>query len=203
MATHYYRGPDFLWAHHIETSGEITNIALPEASEEAKVLSSTATSNDSVVSTIIFRTNSWSNAMRIMKNVLLLSNKLLRKVNKNQISTTPETHLLMEVRMTFSTSRNCLKRGLPLKETDKLLRLAPYIDDRGLLRVGGRLRRSSMPFEFKHPIVLPSDHNIAKMVIAYHHAKVYHQGRVISTGSIRQAAYFIHRGCAVVARYEQ
>lgn len=43
-----------------------------------------------------------------------------------------------------------------------LRRLDPFVDPNGLLRVGGRLRHSNLPYDVKHPLLLenaPLDHS--------------------------------------------
>nr|XP_033204573.1 uncharacterized protein LOC117165230 [Bombus vancouverensis nearcticus] len=49
---------------------------------------------------------------------------------------------------TLRTDRNSAVKG-------KLQRLNPFLDKDGMLRVGGRLSHSSMPFSQKHPLILP------------------------------------------------
>ncbi|XP_025262223.1 uncharacterized protein LOC112637218 [Camponotus floridanus] len=50
-----------------------------------------------------------------------------------------------------------LRAGKQIQVSSKLLALNPFIDEKGLLRVGGRIQNSKMTFEFKHPIILPLD----------------------------------------------
>ncbi|GFX12452.1 integrase catalytic domain-containing protein [Trichonephila clavipes] len=42
----------------------------------------------------------------------------------------------------------------------KLRNLKPFIDSDGLLRVGGRLSNSYLPYVNKHPAILPGNHNL-------------------------------------------
>lgn len=46
----------------------------------------------------------------------------------------------------------------PLAKGDRLRNLNSFIDNRGLLRVGGRLSEASIPYTEKHSIILPHDH---------------------------------------------
>ncbi|GBM25040.1 hypothetical protein AVEN_96632-1 [Araneus ventricosus] len=50
----------------------------------------------------------------------------------------------------------------------------PFLDDNGILRVGGRIENSSVNFDQKHPIVLPDKSNFTKIVILYFHLKNMH-----------------------------
>ena len=47
-----------------------------------------------------------------------------------------------------------------LVKNSPLLKLDPFLDDTGLLRVSGRLEKSSLPFEVKHPIIFPRSSHV-------------------------------------------
>ena len=56
----------------------------------------------------------------------------------------------------FDEVASLAKHGGPLKDS-KLANLNPFLcSTSGLLRVGGRIHKSSLPEEEKHPIILPS-----------------------------------------------
>ena len=59
----------------------------------------------------------------------------------------------------------------------KLASLNPFTDDDGLLRVGGRLRRSLLDPSVKFPIIIPKESEIAKVIVRFYHEKVHHAGR--------------------------
>jgi hypothetical protein len=82
----------------------------------------------------------------------------------------------------------------------KLYRLDPFVDDNGILRVGGRLRRASLEYTEKHPTILPKNHHISQLLVRHYHNMVHHQGRLITHGTIRQAGYWIIGGHGVVSR---
>ncbi|XP_017793544.1 PREDICTED: uncharacterized protein LOC108575292 [Habropoda laboriosa] len=67
----------------------------------------------------------------------------------------------------------------------KLQRLAPFIDKDGILRVGGRLRNSKIPFSAKHPIILPKTYSTA-LLIKHHHLMLLHSGVQATLYSMRR-----------------
>ncbi|XP_033121877.1 uncharacterized protein LOC117120885 [Anneissia japonica] len=87
--------------------------------------------------------------------------------------------------------------GLP--KGNKLCRLNPFLNEDNLLCVGGRLHHSHLQAQEKHPILLPKNHHISKLVIHYYHQQTHHQGRQITHGSIRSAGYWIIGGRQMVA----
>ena len=76
----------------------------------------------------------------------------------------------------------------------------PFLDQKEILRVGGRLHRADLSYEERHPIILPKEHHITKLLIRQHHQNIYHQGRVITHGAIRGAGYWIVGGHRLVSK---
>ncbi|XP_024892895.1 uncharacterized protein LOC112468092 [Temnothorax curvispinosus] len=56
-------------------------------------------------------------------------------------------------------------------------KLAPFLDPVGILRVGGRLAKSGLTFENKHPALLPCKHRLTDLVIEHVHRTNMHPGR--------------------------
>ncbi|XP_053698904.1 uncharacterized protein LOC128745859 [Sabethes cyaneus] len=65
-----------------------------------------------------------------------------------------------------------LKAGKPCK---RIWNLCPILDD-GLLRVGGRLRNSNLPFESKHQLILPNSNRTVESFIMTIHQENLHAG---------------------------
>jgi hypothetical protein len=68
--------------------------------------------------------------------------------------------------------------------------LNPVIDPEGLLRVGGRLERTTGNFEERHPLVLPASHHAVKLLVEHIHNDAKHQGRQITQGKVRSCQVF-------------
>ncbi|XP_072160829.1 uncharacterized protein [Bemisia tabaci] len=78
-----------------------------------------------------------------------------------------------------------------------LCKLRPFLDEQGLLRVGGRLRHSDMSYDFKFPILLPKNHHFTQLVIDYYHDMTLHGGPSSTLAAINQRFWIIN-GRAVV-----
>ncbi|XP_069133524.1 uncharacterized protein [Argopecten irradians] len=92
---------------------------------------------------------------------------------------------------TFSEEIGCLEKDKPVPERSPIKTLDPYLDNKGILRVGGRLRNSCLPFEETNPIILPKKHHVSKLIVRFYHEFVHHQGRLITEGSLRNNGYWI------------
>lgn len=60
--------------------------------------------------------------------------------------------------------------------TGKLVNLNPFLDENGLVCVGGRLQMSKLTFAQKHPILPPSRHQLTDKIIREIHNKQFHSG---------------------------
>lgn len=76
----------------------------------------------------------------------------------------------------FPEEIKALQQGKTVKCSSALYRLSPVLQDR-ILRVCGRLSRSAMPEESKHPAILTKDHHVSHLILRSIHVDVVHSGR--------------------------
>lgn len=55
-------------------------------------------------------------------------------------------------------------------------RLSPFIDEYGLLRVGGRLANFNFPYDKKYAIILPPKHHLTTLIMRHEHSRLIHAG---------------------------
>lgn len=96
--------------------------------------------------------------------------------------------------------RECISERKCELKNSALYRLDPFADDDGILRVGGRLRRSHLEFREKQPVLIPKGHHLSKLIVRHYHDQVHHQGRQITHGAIRQAGYCLINGRHTISR---
>ncbi|XP_071504209.1 uncharacterized protein [Diadema antillarum] len=77
-------------------------------------------------------------------------------------------------------------------------KLNPILVD-GIIRVGGRLENAPLDDETKHPIILPSDHHVTKLLIVHHHHLVGHSGAGMTWTALREK-YWVLKGGATVRK---
>ncbi|KAJ0169355.1 hypothetical protein K1T71_015239 [Dendrolimus kikuchii] len=68
------------------------------------------------------------------------------------------------------------KDGKFSKIKGHLKSLNPYVDEKGLLRIGGRLDNMPLSLNARHPILLPKKSTLTALVIADAHVKTLHGG---------------------------
>ena len=80
--------------------------------------------------------------------------------------------------------------------------LSPFVDDKGIIRVGGRVDKAIVSYGTKHPLLLPHDHFVSRLIIQEAH-RCGHPG-VATTGAKTRTNYWIVRGhdLAKAAKYK-
>ncbi|XP_037824935.1 uncharacterized protein LOC119613069 [Lucilia sericata] len=76
----------------------------------------------------------------------------------------------------FSAEKKSLLQERKVDNNSKLIQLSPFIDNDGLIRVGGRISNSELSSEIQHPIILPKGHKITTLILREEHVKNLHPG---------------------------
>ena len=79
------------------------------------------------------------------------------------------------------------------------LSLGVFTDGEGILRCGGRIRNSNLPYDTQHPKILPPEHYVTKLLIWKAHHKVYHNKTHQTLAQFR-TKFWITRGSQVIKR---
>ena len=198
--------------------------------KEVKKASSLATSvsNKEEPATLLQRLegfSSWFRAKRAVAVCLRYLRILLNQVRGNQITTegvktrsaareynsvnveelnAAEREIIRHVQKEafkeeISKLKNPTTRG-EAKGSSPLFRLDPFLDLNDLVRVGGRIRQASLSQDTKHPVVLPGQGHITKILTSHCHEKALHQGKGITLNEIRSSGFWIIGGGTVVSR---
>ncbi|XP_076385701.1 uncharacterized protein LOC105664200 [Megachile rotundata] len=86
----------------------------------------------------------------------------------------------------FQPELDALAKDRAIPKQSHLQSLAPFIDKKGILRVGGRLKNVSIPYDQKHPIVLPAKHALTDLIIRNEHIRLLHAGCQHVVASLRE-----------------
>ena len=77
-----------------------------------------------------------------------------------------------------------------------LRKLCPFVAH-GVLRVGGRIHRSYIPYEMKHSVILPPHHHVTKLIFLSYHLRNGHSGVLHSLSDTRDRFWIINGKAAV------
>ncbi|KAJ8933002.1 hypothetical protein NQ318_003667, partial [Aromia moschata] len=86
---------------------------------------------------------------------------------------------------TFSQEIHDLEKNRMVNRGSKLSSLNPFLDESKLIRVGGRIGKSSLEYDRKYPIVLPEKHHFTRLIIRAEHHRQLHTGAQAVLASLR------------------
>ena len=125
---------------------------------------------------------------------------------KNELSVvdiTKAEHVIIKCvqHESYSEELKCIKSSCELPKTSPLHKLRPVIDSEGMLRIGGRIDQAPVDRCEAHPLIIPSHHHIATLLVRHHHECVKHQGRHFTEGAIRASGLWIVGGKRLISSY--
>jgi hypothetical protein len=105
-----------------------------------------------------------------------------------------ETFVLKQVQQeSFPKDIKNLLAKTPLTKDSSIATLSQYVDEQGLLRVGGRINKATsvLPAKEINPIILPKNSHVSLLLIRHVYNEVKHQGRLFTEGALRNSGYWI------------
>ena len=96
-----------------------------------------------------------------------------------------------------------LQKGKTVSKQSRLKKLTPFLDQDGIMRIGGRLQKSNLPYDAQHPVILPRKHRISKLIIAHIHKNGRHSRGVNCILAELRQKYWITHGREEVKRWER
>ena len=115
-----------------------------------------------------------------------------------------EIHIVKEVQQdAFTTEYQQLLKGKQMKSDSKLVALQPRIDEDGLLRCNGRLRYADvLPYDARHPIILPRKNWVTKLIVKFYHERDHHAGGTNQTLAAISTRFWIISAREEIRKWE-
>nr|XP_029715673.1 uncharacterized protein LOC115259283 [Aedes albopictus] len=104
---------------------------------------------------------------------------------------------LQHTQQHFPSELSRLQRGLTVERSSPLHQLNPFLDENGVVRVGGRLQQSDLSYDNKHPILLPPRSILTSLILLHDHQEHLHCGpqSLLAATRTRSAARKVCRDC--------
>lgn len=157
----WFEGPQFLWEKDFSVGNGGSEAKIPDNDPEVLVTSKNClvqliTYNISFLESIEERLSNWMQIKRVLATVILFIEKLRKRrkpdegLNVEDIEKAEQIKLSKIQHEHYSSEIDLLKKEKPIRRSSSLGKLDPFIDDQGLIRVGGRIRKSGMDTHVKH-----------------------------------------------------
>lgn len=209
------KGPAFLakldhaWPKRPADMGRIPSND-PEVKRTAETHATVTVEGNDPLENIFTKFSQWTKLKKTIAWILRYKNNLLKRVRENkkkeQIKETKKNDVTpitvsemkkAEIVIIKYVQRQCfeeelrnLNAGCLTKKASSLHKLDPMLLD-DLIRVGGRLQRAPIGNDAKHPIILPKDHHISRLIICFYHHVSAHSGVEYTLSLIRQSYWIV------------
>lgn len=141
--------------------------------------------------------NKFSNFKRLQRSLaycLRFKNNCLIKKEERQIGHLTikelENVIIILVKLIqgqmFYAELKVLKFDKDLNKNSKIINLSPFLDENGIIRVGGRLSLADLSYDKRHPILLPKGNRFVDLMFMHEHLKLGHAGPQQLLYSIRE-----------------
>ena len=184
-------GPSYLWESESiwPTMPDMTNLLDNdrEVKKEAKCHAVKSNDGVDVIDLLINRYSSWLCLRKAVAWILRFASWLRRSRPQEEPSRltveelcAAEQALVKYVQGTaFRSELRDMNGGqVSVKRQSPIYSLHPYVDDHGVLRVGGRLRRAHVENDQKFPAILPKGHRLSALIVQYtHESQAGHGGK--------------------------
>ena len=123
----------------------------------------------------------------IQEAELCILKMVQKRTFKNEIS---EIGKIKEVgkKATRSAQKSVKKQK---KRASELWKLDPFVDEKGLVRVGGRLRSLKADSTYTFPVILPRKAVVSRRIVEHYHAVIQHCGRTSTINEVRTNGYWV------------
>ncbi|XP_054711322.1 uncharacterized protein LOC129220912 [Uloborus diversus] len=85
----------------------------------------------------------------------------------------------------FGEELKSLSVGNSVEKNSPLYNFAPYIDEKQVMRLGGRLEFSEFSLDNKHPVILPTNSALTRLIVLKEHEKKMHGGTSATLAKFR------------------
>ena len=216
----WFAGPEFLYqdedAWPVTKIVETSEVASGEMSKSSLTFGTITAKKESVLDLLqVARFSSLTHLKRVLCRVLRFVQLLLSRIKVESVLHTvnvkncgisceemnrAEKALVLAVQQeNFPDVIHSLRSGESCKK-GPLRNLCPFLDSDGLMRVGGRLQNSRLPYDVQHPLILPSKTHIATLIIRRAHDVIGHGRGVNEVWAEVKQKYWIIKGREAVKR---
>ncbi|GIX96405.1 DUF1758 domain-containing protein [Caerostris darwini] len=129
--------------------------------------------------------------LRFVNNCRNSKDKVTGFLNTSELTNAINVLIKSVQFIVFNNEINTLKINQALSCRSKILSLNPFLDNSGILRVGGRLRHANIAYGHKHPILLPKGHILTDLIVRHYHEILLHACSQLVQSSIQEQYWII------------
>ena len=209
----FWHGPEWMcqakdqWPQQTQKHNEDTTEEVSK--EEAKVVAYVSQcQEESVINDLINHSSSLNHVRRVIAWILRWRNKRQSTTTMRTRSRSRHTTEVQELTASeLDQAEKVLIRQIQghhfakevnnltdkrIEKNSRLCSFDPYLDEHSILRVGGRLQHSHLPYNARHPIILPDRCRFSELLVKSIHENGDHASIEGTLSLLRQRYHIIH-----------
>lgn len=139
--------------------------------------------------TQIHRIVAW--VIRCVNRLRKLTQRSNSHLTTDELKTSADCVLKYVQQQQFAQDYKQLVQNKLVASKSNIYKLTPYIDNQGIIRVGGRLQHSILPETMKNPAIVPSSGRYTELIIEHAHLMTLHGGARLTLSYLRQRHWVI------------
>lgn len=186
----WWHGPAFLLADETQWPDTWIPGSPCQAPDQAFVVAAACVGGSPIINDLIRTYSSLNKMLRVVSYCLRFLPRHRKQFHGADISPSEMRTALDLVcravqREAFPNEYHRLANNKEIDTSSGLLPLSPFLDVQGLTRVGGRLKNSEIPYDARHPILLPHGHKLTEMIVLNEHIRNLHSGLQSTISAVR------------------
>lgn len=184
----YLSGPSWLYTPQadwpIRSYHDFTDKSVLEIKSNFAAIS-TPNEGENTLLEMFTRCSAWTKLLRVVVYVLKFVKiiPITQNINAEALSTAEQFVVKILQKKFFSDDIENIKKNVIC--SPMLRKLCPFLDDDGILRVGGRISNSNLSYSQQHPILLSKNWAVG-LIIDYLHQRNFHTGPHLLLALLRQ-----------------
>ena len=193
-------GPKFLWNDPTISKNEDVDLTIehedPEVKKTPKIRSCPTKVEKDIIENLFESTSSWYRLKRKVawllkiKECLRTKTKLDSTLSLANLESAEQAIIRHIQQNVFAEELKDIPKG-HVKCQSVLRKLNPIIDEKGIIRVGGRISQSNLSWNVKHPVIIPKGHHVAELIVREQHQKTGCFGKNMVLSALRQKFWII------------
>lgn len=208
IVSNWLKGPEFLWHEELPSKKiMVGELAVDDPEVRKVVVHKISTAKSSQLDRFL-KFSSWTRLVKAVARLRRRVKELKGVARKSNEATSLDERADAELYIISMVQKEAFskeikgiqsRKGLTKDKTSRLYRLDPFLDQQGILRVGGRLQHAALHPHVKHPAILPRTSHVSQLLIEHYHQQVEHQGRGMTINELRSNGIWILGGSHAVA----
>lgn len=207
----WWSGPAWLSGGRDRWPKQAPLIVNEELLEERKKVSCLVAQTPPPLYELATRFSSWTELLRVtayVRRVRPRGRRVEKQLYADEIDEARWRWIKLAQENEFGDAAQAIEDA-SLMRRHRLTKLSPFVDEHGLMRVGGRLKNANVPYEERHPAILPSASVITELIVRDAHERAFHAGPQATMGRLhqrywvlcerRRVRYILHK-CVTCAR---